>query len=169
MFARQHPKYLSVGTYHSLITNPWQTATTIWGSTALLIPIIYMALFATFSGNAGVEFSIFIGILTAIISLPALVVLRWALPKLLTLKQRNQRIISITGFVVSLFLAVEIPFSLMFSIGGDDANSALVNWSDVGGILFFTSPCLLVGLLTTCYLCRALFFRLGVKTGLGTT
>jgi uncharacterized membrane protein YkgB len=144
---------------HHIIANPWQTAYTIWGSNALLSTIIYIAALGFFGGNVSIEFGLLVGLISAMISLPVLVALRWALPPLLTLKLQSQRVVSVGVLVVLLFLLLAMPFSMACSIGADDANSVQLNWSEVGGILFFASPCLLGALVATGYTCRALLFR----------
>ncbi|WP_201981440.1 hypothetical protein [Hymenobacter rubidus] len=87
-----------------MIANPWQLDYTVWGSSALLNTAIYMAGFALFGGNAGIELGCFVGLVSGMVSLPAIVMLRWVMPRLLALKTRAKRLLSVMGLVVALFL-----------------------------------------------------------------
>jgi hypothetical protein len=144
---------------HPIIAHPWQTAYTIWGGSAVLNPVIYMAALGLFGGGTGIEFSIAIGLVSAMLSLPTIVALRWVLPPLLALRMRNGRIIGVAGSVVLLFFMLAVPFGMACSIGADDANSVQLNWRAVCALLFFASPCLIGSLIVTGYVCRTLLFR----------
>ncbi|MFC6224058.1 hypothetical protein ACFP2F_12480 [Hymenobacter artigasi] len=141
------------------IAPPWDITYTIWGRSALLNTGIYGAVCVFAGGGGGVGLALLTGLISAIISLPAIVVLRWLLPIVLAIKSRQWRITGVLGFVTLLYLVLAIPVSMALSVGSDDANPVQLTWSATAFVLAFTSPCLAGTLIAAGHTCRTLLFR----------
>jgi hypothetical protein len=167
MFAIASKNYRPMPSLPVLIEHIWQTACKIWCSSALFNVLFYTVVFAIGEGSDGILFGVLVGLISAIISLPAIVLLHSVLPWLLNIKHRIQRISSISGVIVFLFLLLAIPFGMVVcSSITSDGPAVQLGWSMVWVFLLLVSPCLMGSLFATGYICRTLLFRPNAVAGM---